>query len=68
MVTEGDMRDRLREKIMNTISDSISCFLYYDRKEDEELPREAIEKAIADGIITVDDIVARFESELRANL
>lgn len=32
-----------RQLIENTIDDLVSNFLYYDRKEDEDLPREEIE-------------------------
>lgn len=50
---------------MNTISDLVSSLLYYDRKEDEEMPRGAIEKMIDDGEVTVDEMVAKFSDELR---
>ena len=52
------------EHIRGTISDLVSCFLYYDRKEDEDLPRGAIEEAIANGEITVDGILREFKQEL----
>ena len=57
-----------REDIVNTVTDLVSSFLYYDRKEDEDLRIGAIQGAIADGEITVDDIVQRFESRLREEL
>jgi len=49
-----------RKNIENTVEDLVSNFLYYDRKEDEDLPRGAIEEAVAAGEITVDEIVALF--------
>ena len=52
------------EHIRDTISDLVSCFLYYDRKEDEDLPRGAIEEAIQNNEITFDEIVKQFEREL----
>lgn len=52
--------------IHNTISDLVSNFLYYDRKEDESLPRGEIEKAVAAGEITVEEIIAYFGQELRS--
>ena len=54
--------------IMATISDAVSCFLYYDRKEDSQLPRGAIEEAVERGEISVDEIVEAFRSELVAGL
>jgi len=50
-----------REVIMLTISDLVGSFLYYDRKEDEELGRGEIEKCIESGDITVDEIVNEFK-------
>lgn len=56
------------QHIANTVSDLVSNFLYYNRKEDEELPLGEIEAAIAVGEITVEEIVAQFERELREGL
>lgn len=39
-------------------------FLYYGRKEDEDLPRGAIEAAIAAGEITIAEIVQVFHNQL----
>lgn len=57
------MRD-LKSNIINTASDCASSLLYYDRKEDENLPVGAIELAIKDGVITVKEILDIFEKEL----
>lgn len=54
--------------IMDVVSDLVSDFLYYDRKECEDLPRGAIQEAIAAGETTVEDIVKQFERELRSGL
>lgn len=56
------------ENIEETIEDLVSGFLYYDRKEDEELPRGAIEKAIKDGLITKEQIVKKFAESLDEGL
>lgn len=50
--------------ILNTVKDLVANFLWYDRKEDEELGRGEIEKAIDSGIITVDEITSIFRQEL----
>lgn len=52
------------EKIENTIIDMVSNFLYYDRKEDEELPVGVIEDAVHSGVLSIDEIVAKFHLEL----
>lgn len=59
---------RIRELISGVVEDLVSDFLYYDRKEDEELPEGAVEQAIEDGHITVDQIVARFKYYLEEGL
>lgn len=47
-----------------TISDLAVDFLLYDRKEDEELPVGAIEKAVAGGLITRERIIELFAEAL----
>jgi len=48
---------KLREVIAATMSDLFADFFYYDRKEDEDLTIGVIEKAVKDGIITIDTIL-----------
>jgi hypothetical protein len=50
----------LRANIINTATDLIGEFLYYGRKEDEELDVGDIEKAIIRGVVTVDEIIGIF--------
>ena len=57
-----------RDLILGTIEDLISDFLYYDRKEDEELFRGDIEEAIESGVVTIEEIVEKFSSELKKHL
>ena len=57
-----------REVIFNTISDLVGNFLYYDRKEDEQLNIGDIEKAIKNKEISVEDIIEQFEVELTKGL
>jgi len=53
-----------RDTILGTVDDLVSDFLYYDRKEDEELPRGAIDDAVKAGEVTVDEIVEHFRKSL----
>lgn len=55
----------LRQNILDTVDDLVANFLYYDRKEDQDLPRGAIDRAIRDGVITADDIVQHFSEVLK---
>lgn len=50
-----------KELILDTLSDLVSNFLYYDRKEDEELAVGEIEQAIHDDEITIEEMVEHFK-------
>ena len=52
--------EELKAVILGTVEDLVSNFLYYDRKEDEDLPIGAIEDAVKRGVVSVEDIVAQF--------
>lgn len=62
------MIEDIKIKILNTVKDLVSDFLYYDRKEDEDLPRGAIEEAIEYGVITRAEIYTAFQKELEKGL
>jgi len=46
----------MKERILAAIQTAVIKFLYYDRKEDEDLPVGVIEQAVRDGVITTDEI------------
>lgn len=54
----------MKQIILNTISDLCSNFLYYDRKEDEELSMDQLNEAVKSGEITVDEMVNAFRKHL----
>lgn len=58
----------VRDLILGTVDDLIAHFLYYDRKEDDQLPENAIEHAVASGEVTVDEIVLKFREALESVL
>lgn len=60
--------EELKTLIEGTISDLVSAFVYYDRKEDEELPRGEIERLLEEGVITAEWIVEKFGEKLREYL
>ena len=61
------MGERSRREIIEAVaSDLMSDFMYYDRKEDEDLPVGAIEKAIEDGEITIEEILDIFKKQLES--
>lgn len=54
------MKKDKRQLILDTLSDLLTQFFYYDRKEDDRLPVGAIEKAIRKGKISVEELVDEF--------
>lgn len=52
-----------RQIILDAVTDLVADLLYYDRKEDEDLPVGEIELAIEEGDITVVEIVEHFRAE-----
>lgn len=54
----------IEEHILGSVEDAVSNLLYYDRKEDEELPRGAIEAAIINRPELLNEIVKRFRENL----
>ena len=56
------------KEILGRVKDLVSNFLYYDRKEDEDLPVGVIQKSIANNEITVDEIVNHFRDILTKNI
>lgn len=57
-----------RQRILNLAEDLMSNFLFYDRKEDEDLPVDAIEEAIINGEITTEEILDVFRRNLTVNV
>jgi len=55
----------LKKIILDTVSDLVGEFLYYGRKEDEELRPGMIQEALADGDITMEEIVGKFKDGLQ---
>ena len=57
-----------KQQVLDTIDDGVSRLLYYDRKEDEDLPVGAIDEMVQNGEITIDEMVEKFSEVLRKNL
>ncbi len=54
----------MKQIILGTIEDLCSDFLYYDRKEDEELSMEQLNEAVKNKEITIDEMVVEFRKHL----
>jgi len=68
--TEPPVPDRSEvvQRIKNILSDTVSNLLYYDRKDDEDLPVGAIEEAFKKEWISIEDMVEIFKQELYSNM
>lgn len=51
-----------------TIHDLVSDFMYYDRKEDEDVSMDALEEAFISGEITVDQVTEAFREEMNKRM
>ena len=58
----------MKETILNTIKDLCANFLYYDRKEDEDLSADELEEAVKNGTVTIDEMVETFRIQLENTL
>ena len=66
IVKQTEPPETTHDLILAELSDAIGCFLHYDRKEDEDLPRGAIEDAIKKGEVTIEELVNCFRTKLGA--
>lgn len=57
-----------KRHILGTTDDLLAGFLYYDRKEDVCLGRGAIEWSVANGDVSVEEIIIRFGEGLARHL
>lgn len=58
----------MKELILDKITDLCSNFLYYDRKEDEELSAKQLIESVKSGDITIDEMVNEFRKNLENSL
>lgn len=60
--------DSYREQIFLNLDELVSDFLYYDRREDEDLPLGKIEEMVAAPWVTIGEMAAFFEARLRERI
>jgi len=58
----------MKKDILDVVEDLANSLLYYDRQDDEVLPKGSIQKAIKEDIITVDEIIEKFGYVLKEEL
>jgi hypothetical protein len=54
----------MKQIILNIIDDLCKDFVYYDRKNDEDLTAEQLNDAVRSGEITIDEMVSAFRKHL----
>jgi hypothetical protein len=57
-----------RKDILEVVDEAVEDFVLFDRREDDVIGVNAIEDAIYDGKISIDDIVERFADRLRESI
>lgn len=57
-------KDRIKKAILDAASTAARDFACYNRKEDSDLSADDIIEAVAEGWITIDQIVAAFRDDL----
>lgn len=56
---------KTKEDILGRIPDVLVNFFYYDRKEDEELSIDVLDKAIEGQVVTENDFINEFTVQLK---
>jgi len=60
--------EKAKSMILAAVDDLVTDFLYYSRKEDEDMPRGFIEDAIKYNVITASEITAEFEKKFNSGI
>ena len=60
--------DEAKESALNEIAEVVSNFLYYDRKEDEDLTFAMLTELLEGGKLRQEEIMARFAYELNEQI
>ncbi|RDJ35118.1 MAG: hypothetical protein DWQ19_09800 [Crenarchaeota archaeon] len=53
-----------KEYALNVVEDLVANYLFYDRKEDEDLSRDDMEQLKSSGELTIQEVVDRFKEAL----
>ena len=61
------MSDTTKKTAIMTLTDLVSTFAHYGRKDDEELSSDDVRDLLASGELTITEIADVFEKTLRAN-
>lgn len=56
--------ENIEKWLEDTVSDLFMDFLYYDRKEDEEMPVDVLRKLMDDGIISKEMMIETFLKQI----
>jgi hypothetical protein len=49
-----------RELVLDAVGEAFNEFIFYYRKLDKELPADRLRRLVREGVVTKDEIVARF--------
>ncbi len=63
-----NMTENYKEAVLGLVGDIVSDLLYYNRKDDEDIPVGYIEEAIKNKYLTIDDMIEEFKTQLYKNI
>jgi len=58
--------DDERELVLDAVDEAFNGFAFYCRKLDKALPRDKVQRLVRTGVVTKDEIVARFRERIDA--
>ena len=68
-MTVPESPEEKRLVIMGLLSDLVSDYLYYNRKDSSEWPKPGdIEQAVRDGVVTVGGLAEEFREQLEKHI
>ncbi len=66
-IQSDDQARQIRTTIRLTLSDLVTKFMYYDRKEDEDLSLDDLKHAFETEIVTVEECIEWFAESMRSS-
>ncbi len=63
--SEADLLSDAKSLLLTSASDSALCLFYYDRKNDEDLPLDLLERLMKSQTVTLDEVAAAFREKAK---
>jgi hypothetical protein len=53
-----------KELVLDAVTEAFNDFVFLDRKHDKDLPWDKLERLVREGVVTKEEIVARFKEHI----